>query len=337
MNESLARVKILIFDSCHSGAIKGAKDSGIMTDDMYQSFFPPPEGFVVLSSCKQSEFSYEWPEKEHGVFSYFLLEGLRGKADRNEDGIITISDAYFYTTEKVKEWAFSKGIKQSPIYEARITGDIPFVISKERKGEEAIIDRTIINKIRLVSEYFYDGDEMDSAIQKTCGGFLEYFKSVDIKRKSNLRIEFPYGEIGLFSDRSPGGTYRSFYEILMYYVKENWSKIDKLISGLDKAFNWRQLSYELIAPINFGNLVSKCRETGFKILGFDPSENSEQLIVERSGWASTITTFQNSEGTSSVTFNPRKQDRGRFPELVYDTINPNNLITFLTEILKDVS
>lgn len=65
MESSLARVKIIIIDACHSGAIKGVKDSGIMTKSFFDSFFPPPEGFVVLTSCKLGECSYEWDEKEH--------------------------------------------------------------------------------------------------------------------------------------------------------------------------------------------------------------------------------------------------------------------------------
>lgn len=203
---------------------------------------------------------------------------------------------------------------------------------KEKKGEEAIIDRTIINKIRLISEDFDGDDILDSAVQKICGSFLEYFKSVDIKRLSTTCIGFPYGEIHLNHANVEG----CFYEVLMPYVKENWSEIDKFILDLGRAFYWRQLSYELIAPIiNFNNLASKCRETGFEILRFEPSENDEQLIVESSGWANTITTFQNSEGTSSVIFNPR-QDGGFFPEPVDDMINPNNVLTFLKGILKDV-
>jgi len=132
MESSLARVKIIILDACHSGVLKGVKASGIMTKAFFESFFPPPEGFVVLSSCKVGEFSHEWTEKEHGVFSYFLLEGLKGRADRDEDGIVTITDAYKYTSEKVRGWAFQKGLEQNPILDAKISGDIPLVFVERR-------------------------------------------------------------------------------------------------------------------------------------------------------------------------------------------------------------
>jgi len=116
LESSLARVKIIILDACHSGVIKGVKNSGKMTEQLFKAFFPPPEGFAVLSSCKLGEYSYEWPEKEHSVFSYYLLEGLRGKADKDEDGIISLTELYRYTSENVKKMGFPKWIRTESNY-----------------------------------------------------------------------------------------------------------------------------------------------------------------------------------------------------------------------------
>jgi uncharacterized caspase-like protein len=46
--------------------------------------------------------SQEFPELGHGVFTYFLLDGLKGKADYNNDYTITINEAMQYTEEQVK-------------------------------------------------------------------------------------------------------------------------------------------------------------------------------------------------------------------------------------------
>jgi len=46
--------------------------------------------------------SQEYPEYGHGVFTYFLLEGLEGKADYNNDYTITINEAMQYVEEQVK-------------------------------------------------------------------------------------------------------------------------------------------------------------------------------------------------------------------------------------------
>jgi uncharacterized caspase-like protein len=72
------------------------------------------EGWAVLSSCKQDELSHDYEEKEHGVFSYYLLEGLKGPADVNSDGIITIYDISRYVAISTRQWAFAHGVQQNP-------------------------------------------------------------------------------------------------------------------------------------------------------------------------------------------------------------------------------
>ena len=43
------------------------------------------------------------PDLGHGVFTYYLLDGLKGKADLDADGIITVDEAYTYVSKKVPE------------------------------------------------------------------------------------------------------------------------------------------------------------------------------------------------------------------------------------------
>jgi len=141
LNKSAARVKIVILDACHSGPLIGKETTGIMTKGFHDSIFPPPEGFVVLSSCKLNEVSWEWPEKEQGVFSYFLVEGLKGEADKDKDGRITITEVNNYTSEKVKHWGFINSKQQSPTFECKISGDI--LLIQTRKVIEEAIHETI--------------------------------------------------------------------------------------------------------------------------------------------------------------------------------------------------
>lgn len=58
---------------------------------------------AVLTASDISEPSWE-DEKwggGHGVFTYFLLEGLRGKADENHDGTVTAGELFDYVQEQV--------------------------------------------------------------------------------------------------------------------------------------------------------------------------------------------------------------------------------------------
>jgi uncharacterized caspase-like protein len=124
LRESQARAKVLILDACHSGIRIDKSDEGRMTKQFEQEVLESAEGFATLSSCKLNEVSYEYPDKRHGVFSYYLVEGLRGNADTNRDGCITVSDASAYVSSEVKKWAFRNNLQQSPTLEYRVSGDI---------------------------------------------------------------------------------------------------------------------------------------------------------------------------------------------------------------------
>jgi len=47
----------------------------------------------------------------HGIFSYYLLEGLKGKADHDSDGI-TVSELFSFLSRKVPE---ASGQDQHPV------------------------------------------------------------------------------------------------------------------------------------------------------------------------------------------------------------------------------
>jgi uncharacterized caspase-like protein len=90
LQHSQAQVKIFVFDACHSGALRGRSGGGSMSQIFAQWLFEElvkSEGWAVLSSCKQDELSHDYDEKEHGVFTYYFLEGLSGAADANADGV----------------------------------------------------------------------------------------------------------------------------------------------------------------------------------------------------------------------------------------------------------
>ncbi len=123
--DSDARVKILIVDACHSGMFGSSRaDDGAMTAAMARTLHElgESEGFVVLSSCEQGEKSYEHPDLQHGVFSYFLLEGLRGAADTDQDGFVTLSEASRFVSIKTREWGFEKRKPQHPVQYSRVVG-----------------------------------------------------------------------------------------------------------------------------------------------------------------------------------------------------------------------
>ena len=103
--KSRARVKIMILDACRESVEDTAR---AVCPPMSKGFSEAidrmvEKGWGVFSSCSPGELSYEDPDLKHGVFSYYLLEGLRQAADFDQDGKVTLSEINKYVTPQVKE------------------------------------------------------------------------------------------------------------------------------------------------------------------------------------------------------------------------------------------
>lgn len=136
LEQSRARVKVLIIDACHSGTLHDRRApeermSGAFARTLEQ--LGHSEGWAVLSSCKQDEASHDYEEGKHGAFSYFLLEGLRGAADSDKDQLVTVHDAYRYAAQMTSSWAFERGYRQTPELSCNVAGgDIVLIAAPER-------------------------------------------------------------------------------------------------------------------------------------------------------------------------------------------------------------
>lgn len=69
---------------------------------------------AVMMSCQGDETSMEMGSLQQGLFTYYLIEGLGGKANRDGNMFITIQELYYYVYHKVQDKAASRGKKQTP-------------------------------------------------------------------------------------------------------------------------------------------------------------------------------------------------------------------------------
>ena len=73
---------------------------------------PVPTRFATtwysLFACSAGERSYEDEKSRHGVYTKFLLEGLRGKA-RDAAGNVTVNSLNRFATEQVVAWCLRRG------------------------------------------------------------------------------------------------------------------------------------------------------------------------------------------------------------------------------------
>ncbi len=102
MTASGARRKLILIDACRNDPDAKSTDTG-------RSFaqFQEAEGVAILLSTRPGGFSYEDPEINHGIFTYYVLEGLRGKA-AGKDGGVTFSDLEKYVGRAVLAHAMKR-------------------------------------------------------------------------------------------------------------------------------------------------------------------------------------------------------------------------------------
>lgn len=117
--------QIILLDACHSG---WHRSKGVMSGRMSASFadvvFAEAEGRVTFTSCNIDESSFEDDSLESGVFTYYLLEALRGEADASGNQAVTALEANLYLGEKVRAWAFKNRRPQTPRLSGNILGEI---------------------------------------------------------------------------------------------------------------------------------------------------------------------------------------------------------------------
>ncbi|MDH7568304.1 MAG: SUMF1/EgtB/PvdO family nonheme iron enzyme, partial [Armatimonadota bacterium] len=88
-------------------------------------------GTGFLFACAPGERAYEWPDKQHGVFTYYLLEGLREKA-RGRDGEVTLARLATYVQRSVLSWSDQNGKRQTP--DVQIVGRPEIVLVPGREA-----------------------------------------------------------------------------------------------------------------------------------------------------------------------------------------------------------
>lgn len=111
MKRYISAKKLVFFaDTCHSaglteGAI-GTRGFSNTINVALSTLKSVRDGWGIVSASRAGEVSMESSQwgGGHGVFTHYLLEGMKGKADLegNKNGIVTLAEAFDFLEEKVK-------------------------------------------------------------------------------------------------------------------------------------------------------------------------------------------------------------------------------------------
>lgn len=108
---------ILITDACHSGKLAGSDNRGTYLAGSALALAKDRE--VRIASCNPDQLSMEdqrWGNGR-GVFSYYLVNGLKGLADRNKDLVVTLNEAQLFVDSAIAADPVLKELrhKQNPV------------------------------------------------------------------------------------------------------------------------------------------------------------------------------------------------------------------------------
>jgi tetratricopeptide (TPR) repeat protein len=96
-----AKWKVLLTDSCHSGAV--TPDADVQT--INKSLIDVSRSLFSLTASRDRERSFESPDwgGGHGIFTYYVVRGLEGEGDENRDGIVTADELAEYVRSNVRQ------------------------------------------------------------------------------------------------------------------------------------------------------------------------------------------------------------------------------------------
>ena len=107
----------MFFDTCYSGQtrdermlVASLRPIRIIADEQ-----ETPDNFTIFTASNYDQTSGSIEEAKHGMFSYYLMKGLEGKADDNKDKKITNGELIAYLKNNVSQEAFTQNRQQDPM------------------------------------------------------------------------------------------------------------------------------------------------------------------------------------------------------------------------------
>jgi serine/threonine protein kinase len=130
---------VSFLDCCHAGEALGFRDaSGLRERGV--GIVPDPvrslagKARYLFASCGEGQRSLESAERQSGLFTYHLVEGIRGEADRDGDGKVSLSELFEHVSTTVLEESKRHGHEQQPWSEFAGSGPV-YLSTLERPAD----------------------------------------------------------------------------------------------------------------------------------------------------------------------------------------------------------
>ncbi len=180
LNRVESKRMITFLDSCYSAATVNRKNQtrDIQVEIPWENF--EGEGRVTISASNGKQLSLEMDSYQHGIFTYYLLTGMKGKADgtagKERDGVVEVEELWNYVKDKVSETAKKEGNRQTPVLQGSLTSGIPLTYNlaylkelerkrlQEKEEKQATL-QALFEQEKIIAEHFDCASKMIEAGQ----------------------------------------------------------------------------------------------------------------------------------------------------------------------------
>jgi hypothetical protein len=107
----------MFFDTCYSGQTRDEEMlvAGLRPIRLTAEEQDTPNNFTIFTASNYDQTSGSINQAKHGIFSYYLMKGMEGQADSNQDKKITNGELIAYLKQNVSEEAFINNRQQEPM------------------------------------------------------------------------------------------------------------------------------------------------------------------------------------------------------------------------------
>jgi hypothetical protein len=143
-----ADVRIAILDSCASGALIRLK-GGMVRPPFLTDLSTDARGHAFLTASSADESAQESERIGAAFFTHYLVSGLRGAADTNRNGRVTLNEAYqFAYQETLRRTERTAAGPQHPAYDIQLAGTGDLVMTDlSATGAALVLDENVAGRI----------------------------------------------------------------------------------------------------------------------------------------------------------------------------------------------
>jgi len=163
---------VVLLDACYAADTVINQKAVVSVDSLAGAF--DGAGRVTIASAGGGQEAIEAPDLQQGVFTHFLVQGLRGEADKppygNLDGVMTLSELWSYLSDKVTQEARKRQGIQVPTKHALaetqtdkflLTINAPFLatLARQQQASQAQVKARVDALKKLLADDKINADQ----------------------------------------------------------------------------------------------------------------------------------------------------------------------------------